>query len=63
MNRKHKDLRHGQFIYNFLNLLHLEKGYPVEIDTKKNNMADPYTIRDDNWEELEAEYLKSLEVK
>ena len=60
MNRKHKDLRHGQFYFNFSEWLKLEKGY----HTGQNfRMADTFQINDEDFEELEAEYIKSLEVK
>ena len=49
--------RAGQFVFNFLEWLHTEKGYPTDGD---NRMADPFHISTDEWIKLHDEYYEYL---
>lgn len=60
MKRKHKDLRHGQFIYNFMAWLHCKKNYPRNPLIGESLMADPFHISDKDYEKLEREFVKGL---
>ena len=48
-------MRKGQFMFNFLEWLRLEKEYPIN---QSERMADPFHIPDDEWDKLMEEYKK-----
>jgi len=56
-------LRHGQFLFNFLEWLRTEKGYEAQLDWSDMNtpapvgrMADPFNISDEDFESLLEAY-------
>jgi hypothetical protein len=49
--------RKGQFYFNFLEWLNMEKGYDNE---QSPRMADPFHISDDKWDQLLEEFEKQM---
>lgn len=52
-----KGWRQGQFWFNFLEWLKVEKGYQSE---QSNRMADPFHIPDDKFNKLIKEYEEAI---
>lgn len=59
-----KGWRYGQMIFNFLEWLRVEKGYPGVLDLDygeyKGRMADPFHIEDEKFQALMTEYQEYL---
>ena len=54
---KPKDWRKGQFIFNFLEWLRINKGFA---GIQSSRMADPFNIDDKQFDEYYKEYSETL---